>query len=195
LAEVTTLREAVAEMVEGGDTVALEGFTHLIPTAAAHEVIRQERRNLTLIRMTPDLIYDQIPGWDARRSLSSPGGTTRGSVPCTASATPRSMAGRSLWRSRSIATLAWQTATWPEPSPRPTSLHRGRRSGRGRRLGGLCARDLQLLAAGRPRGRGLPRWRPDRPLRQNQHHRHRFLRRAESAPARRRGSARDRRFG
>ncbi len=62
MAEVTTLREAVAEMVEDGDTVALEGFTHLIPTAAAHEVIRQERRNLTLIRMTPDLIYDQMIG-------------------------------------------------------------------------------------------------------------------------------------
>jgi glutaconate CoA-transferase, subunit A len=43
------LREAVAEMVEDGDSVALEGFTHLIPTSAAHEVIRQERRNLTLI--------------------------------------------------------------------------------------------------------------------------------------------------
>jgi glutaconate CoA-transferase, subunit A len=62
LAEVTTLREAVAEMVEDGDSVALEGFTHLIPTSAAHEVIRQERRNLTLIRMTPDLISDQMIG-------------------------------------------------------------------------------------------------------------------------------------
>src|SRR5919112_3337292 len=40
----------------------MEGFTHLIPNAAAHEVIRQERRNLTLIRMTPDLIYDQLIG-------------------------------------------------------------------------------------------------------------------------------------
>jgi glutaconate CoA-transferase subunit B len=49
LAEVTTLREAVAEMIEDGDSVALEGLTHLIPTAAAHESIRQERRNLTLI--------------------------------------------------------------------------------------------------------------------------------------------------
>src|SRR5215208_6547584 len=49
LAEVTTLREAVAEMIEDGDSVALEGFTHLFPTAAAHESIRQERRNLTLI--------------------------------------------------------------------------------------------------------------------------------------------------
>jgi glutaconate CoA-transferase, subunit B len=49
LAEVTTLREAVAEMIEDGDSVALEGFTHLIPSAAAHESIHQERRNLTLI--------------------------------------------------------------------------------------------------------------------------------------------------
>jgi len=62
LAEVTTLGEAVAELVRDDDTVALEGFTHLIPTAGAHEIIRQGRRNLTLIRMTPDLIYDQMIG-------------------------------------------------------------------------------------------------------------------------------------
>ena len=49
-------------MVRDGDTVALEGFTHLIPFAAGHEIIRQRRRNLTLIRMTPDLIYDQLIG-------------------------------------------------------------------------------------------------------------------------------------
>jgi glutaconate CoA-transferase, subunit A len=62
LAEVTHLREAVAEEVRDGDTVALEGFTHLIPTAGAHEIIRQQRRDLILIRMTPDLIYDQMIG-------------------------------------------------------------------------------------------------------------------------------------
>ena len=49
-------------MVRDGDVVALEGFTHLIPFAAGHEIIRQGRRNLTLIRMTPDLIYDQLIG-------------------------------------------------------------------------------------------------------------------------------------
>ena len=49
-------------MVRDGDTLALEGFTHLIPFAAGHEIIRQKRRNLTLIRMTPDLIYDQLIG-------------------------------------------------------------------------------------------------------------------------------------
>jgi glutaconate CoA-transferase, subunit A len=69
LGEVTTLREAVAELVNDGDSVALEGFTHLIPTAAAHEIIRQERRNLTLIRMTPDLIYDQVIGMGCAEKL------------------------------------------------------------------------------------------------------------------------------
>jgi glutaconate CoA-transferase subunit A len=62
LGEVTSLREAVGALVRDGDSVALEGFTHLIPTAAAHEIIRQKRRNLTLVRMTPDLIYDQMIG-------------------------------------------------------------------------------------------------------------------------------------
>ncbi len=57
-----SLHEAVAEAVHDGDTVAMEGFTHLIPFAAAHEVIRQGRRDLTLVRMTPDLIYDQLIG-------------------------------------------------------------------------------------------------------------------------------------
>jgi glutaconate CoA-transferase, subunit A len=48
--------------VRDGDTIALEGFTHLIPYAAGHEIIRQKRRNLTLIRMTPDVLYDQMIG-------------------------------------------------------------------------------------------------------------------------------------
>ena len=60
--QVIPLTEAVAELVRDGDTVALEGFTHLIPHAAGHELIRQGRRDLTLIRMTPDLIYDQMIG-------------------------------------------------------------------------------------------------------------------------------------
>jgi glutaconate CoA-transferase subunit A len=62
MAEIITLTEAVAELVHDGDSVALEGFTHLIPFAAAHEIIRQRRRELTLIRMTPDLIYDRMIG-------------------------------------------------------------------------------------------------------------------------------------
>jgi glutaconate CoA-transferase, subunit A len=60
--EVLSLGEAVAGIVHDGDTVALEGFTHLIPFAAGHEIIRQHKRNLTLIRMTPDLIYDRMIG-------------------------------------------------------------------------------------------------------------------------------------
>jgi glutaconate CoA-transferase, subunit A len=62
MAEIMTLTEAVAGLVRDGDSVALEGFTHLIPFAAGHEIIRQGRRGLTLIRMTPDLIYDRMIG-------------------------------------------------------------------------------------------------------------------------------------
>jgi glutaconate CoA-transferase subunit A len=62
LASILSLKEAVAEFIHDGDAVALEGFTHLIPYAAGHEIIRQKRRDLTLIRLTPDLIYDQMIG-------------------------------------------------------------------------------------------------------------------------------------
>jgi glutaconate CoA-transferase subunit A len=58
--KVTTLHEAVAAHLHDGDTLAIEGFTHLISFAAAHEVIRQRRRGLTLARLTPDLVYDQM---------------------------------------------------------------------------------------------------------------------------------------
>lgn len=62
MAEFATLREAIAELVPDGSTVAMEGFTHLIPFAAGHEIIRQAKRDLTLVRMTPDVIYDQLIG-------------------------------------------------------------------------------------------------------------------------------------
>ncbi|MBO0877574.1 MAG: CoA transferase subunit A [Pseudonocardia sp.] len=62
MAQIMTLPEAIGELVRDGDSVALEGFTHLIPFAAGHEIIRQRRRGLTLIRMTPDLIYDRMIG-------------------------------------------------------------------------------------------------------------------------------------
>jgi glutaconate CoA-transferase subunit A len=62
MAQITTLAAAIEAAVRDGDTVALEGFTHLIPHAAGHEIIRQGRKHLTLIRMTPDLIYDQMIG-------------------------------------------------------------------------------------------------------------------------------------
>jgi glutaconate CoA-transferase subunit A len=64
-ARILPLDAAVEECVRDGDSVAMEGFTHLIPFAAAHELIRQQRRHLTLYRMTPDLIYDQLIGMGA----------------------------------------------------------------------------------------------------------------------------------
>lgn len=62
MAQFLSLRDAVNQYIKDGDSVAMEGFTHLIPFAAGHEIIRQEKRDLTLIRMTPDLIYDQLIG-------------------------------------------------------------------------------------------------------------------------------------
>ena len=69
MAEIVSLAEAVERAIRDGDAVAMEGFTHLIPFAAGHEVIRQRRRDLTLIRMTPDLIYDQLIGAACARKL------------------------------------------------------------------------------------------------------------------------------
>jgi glutaconate CoA-transferase, subunit A len=69
MARIVSLAEAVAELIHDGDEVAMEGFTHLIPHAAGHEVIRQGRRDLTLLRMTPDVIYDQLIGMGAARRL------------------------------------------------------------------------------------------------------------------------------
>ena len=62
MAEIVSLADAVARTIHDGDAVAMEGFTHLIPFAAGREVIRQRRRELTLIRMTPDVLYDQLIG-------------------------------------------------------------------------------------------------------------------------------------
>ena len=74
-AQIVTLPEAIATIVRDGDTVALEGFTHLIPGAAGQEIIRQGRRDLTLVRMTPDIVYDQMIGMGcARRLVFSWGG-------------------------------------------------------------------------------------------------------------------------
>ena len=69
MAAVMSLKDAIAAHVRSGDSVAMEGFTHLIPFAAAHELIRQGVTDLTLIRMTPDLIYDQLIGMGAARKL------------------------------------------------------------------------------------------------------------------------------
>jgi glutaconate CoA-transferase subunit A len=69
VAEIVSLAQAIERSVHDGDTVAMEGFTHLIPHAAGHEVIRQRRTGLTLVRMTPDVIYDQMIGAGCARKL------------------------------------------------------------------------------------------------------------------------------
>ncbi len=69
MAQIVSLSEAVEATVQDGASVALEGFTHLIPFAAGHEVLRQGRRELELIRMTPDILYDQMIGVGAARKL------------------------------------------------------------------------------------------------------------------------------
>lgn len=69
-ARFLSLADAIAEHVQDGDCVALEGFTHLIPFAAGHEIIRQRRHDLHLVRMTPDLIYDQMIGMGCARKLT-----------------------------------------------------------------------------------------------------------------------------
>ena len=69
MAKFQSLEAAIADNLSDGDTVAFEGFTHLIPHAAAHEAIRQGRRDLTLIRMTPDIVYDQMIGMGCAKKL------------------------------------------------------------------------------------------------------------------------------
>jgi glutaconate CoA-transferase, subunit A len=69
MAEIVPLSDAIAALARDGDTVALEGFTHLIPNAAGHELIRQGRTELTLVRMTPDVVFDQLIGAGCARKL------------------------------------------------------------------------------------------------------------------------------
>ena len=67
--KVTSMREAVGELVRDGESVAIEGFTHLICFAAGHEIIRQRKRDLTLCRLTPDVVYDQMVAAGVARKL------------------------------------------------------------------------------------------------------------------------------
>ncbi|MBS1253681.1 MAG: 3-oxoadipate CoA-transferase subunit A [Anaerolineales bacterium] len=69
MSKLMTMQDAVAEFVHDGDSVAIEGFTHLICFAAGHEIIRQQKRNLELCRLTPDLIYDQMVAAGCARKL------------------------------------------------------------------------------------------------------------------------------
>ena len=69
MTDFLSLHDAIASHVGDASTVALEGFTHLIPFAAGHEIIRQGKRDLTLVRMTPDIVYDQLIGMGCARKL------------------------------------------------------------------------------------------------------------------------------
>ncbi len=69
MAQIQSLAEAVGTLVHDGDCVALEGFTHLIPVAAGQEIIRQGRRDLTLVRLTPDVVFDQLIGMGCAKKL------------------------------------------------------------------------------------------------------------------------------
>ena len=107
MAEILSLRNAIEALVDDGQTVALEGFTHLIPHAAGHELVRQGRRDLTLVRMTPDVIYDQLIGSGCARRLVFGGAAIQASGRCTASAMRSSTAGPRRSSSRSTRTRGW----------------------------------------------------------------------------------------
>src|SRR3954452_2296419 len=70
MAELLSLNAAISSLVTDGSTISLEGFTHLIPHAAGHELIRQQRRHLHLVRMTPDVVYDQLIGMGCADALT-----------------------------------------------------------------------------------------------------------------------------
>ena len=111
MAQILTLADAIRDLVHDGDTVALEGFTHLIPFAAGHEIDPAGRRDLTLIRMTPDLIYDQLIGMGCARKLvfSWGGNPGVGSLHRLRDAVEHGWPGPSS--SRSTATRAWPPPT------------------------------------------------------------------------------------
>lgn len=69
MAEIQGLAQAIKDLVHDGDCVAMEGFTHLIPVAAGHEMIRQRRKDLTLVRLTPDIVFDQLIGMGCAKKL------------------------------------------------------------------------------------------------------------------------------
>ena len=70
MAELLSLHAAISSLITDGQTISLEGFTHLIPHAAGHEIIRQGRRDLHLVRMTPDIVYDQLIGTGSATRLT-----------------------------------------------------------------------------------------------------------------------------
>ena len=116
MAKILSLAQAVSELIRDGDTVALEGFTHLIPFAAGHEIIRQGRRGLTLVRMTPDIVYDQLIGAGcARKLIFSWGGNPGVGIAAPDAGRGAHRLAGARWNWRSTVTPGWPTATWPGP--------------------------------------------------------------------------------
>ena len=126
MARISSLSEAIKDAVRDGDTVALEGFTHLIPHAAAHEIIRQGRKNLTLIRMTPDLVYDQLIGMGcAKKLVFSWGGNPGVGSLLSLARCGRATAGRSRSNWKSIRTPPWPMPMRRAPPACPCAIFRG----------------------------------------------------------------------
>jgi len=107
------MAEAIGRFVTDGCTLVIEGFTHLICFAAAHEIIRQGRRDLTLCRLTPDLVYDQMIAAGCARKVVFSWAGNPGAGPLYAFRRPSSGESRTRSRSRSTRTTAWWRGLLP----------------------------------------------------------------------------------
>ena len=188
MSRLMSLAEAV-ETIRDGDTVAMEGFTHLIPHAAGHEIIRQRRKRLTLIRMTPDLIYDQLIGMGCAEKLVFSWGGNPGVGSLHRFRDASRTAGRNRSRSRSTRHAAMANAYEAGAAGLPCAIFRGYRGADLPKVNPniksiTCPFTGEVLAA-------VPAIRPDvgdhpraegRPRRQRAARRHR--RRAEGGGAR-----------
>lgn len=105
-----SMKEAISRFIQNGDTIVIEGFTHLICFAAGHEIIRQQLRDLTVCRLTPDLIYEQMIGAGCVKKLVFSWAGNPGAGPLThcAALWKKVIRIQSIWRSTHI--LAW----WPD---------------------------------------------------------------------------------
>ena len=118
----SSMRDAISELVRDGDTLAIEGFTHLIGFAAGHEVIRQRKQDLTLCRLTPDVVYDQMVGARVARKLVFSWMGNPGWGRCTPSGAGSSTTTRPRWGWRSTATSAWSEGMPPGRQPAVLAL-------------------------------------------------------------------------
>jgi hypothetical protein len=111
MSQYMSLSEAVPSLVAGGDTFAMQGLTHLIPSAAGHEMIRPGRRHLTVIRMTPDLLQDQLIRMGMVRKSFFPGAAIPLWARFVVSGMPSKTVGPVGSRSWRTAMPRWRTPT------------------------------------------------------------------------------------